>query len=193
MTILYRPPPSPGHRAAFGLLAVSLLIALGAGVRAWRLSPLPGPETTRAPSALEPPSVLDPAPGMEREPLWSAVRAVERDPFHPERRAPEMRYLLPEGDGGGAVAFGGGAVQGALRLVGTAVSDEGGGFAMCQLGSDPPRILRVGETMGGLTLRSVLRGKAEFTREDGSALTLAVPGVPEASTEPRKSTREEYP
>lgn len=187
MTILYRPPPSSGHRAVLALLAVSVLVTLGAGVRAWRLSPLPGPEAIPATPALED------VPDVEREQLWTAVRAVERDPFHPERRAPARRYLLPEDDGRGVFTAGVDAPQGPLRLVGTAVSDAGGGFAMCQLGGDPPRIVRVGETLGGFTLRSVLRGKAEFTREDGTAMTLAVPSAPEGSEGPRPITREEYP
>ena len=67
--------------------------------------------------------------------------------------------------------------DGQVRLLGTVVSARDGGFVMCQLGSATPQMVRIGDVLGGLTLRSIARGEAEFTRRDGSSVTLSVPSA----------------
>lgn len=77
--------------------------------------------------------------------------------------------------------------EGLVGLLGTAVSGSGGGFVMCQVGSATPQMVRVGEVVGDLTLRSIARGEAEFTRSDGTTVTLSVPTAQGSSgQEPRR-------
>jgi hypothetical protein len=154
------------------VLTGALALVLFTGVRAWTISPVPGPSTDAA---------ADPVPqlgGRAAYRLADALRAVARDPFHPERRAPVARYLLPE-DGAQATLSVRGSVRGeAIRLLGTVVSGASGGFVMCQIGREPPKTLHVGDTLGGLTLRRVERAAAEFTDGAGTVVLLRVPGAP---------------
>ena len=170
MSLLYRPPLGSGPRAILALVALSVALFATSAVRAVRLSDLPPAQLYEN----DPPPAL--TWGGERIPLWEAVRVVERDPFHPERRPPLERFLLPEDqdDIRPGVSRESGPRQ--VRLVGTAVSGGSGGFVMCQVGNVPPRIVRIGEEVGGLTLRTVSRGEAEFTRSNGTVVTLSVPG-----------------
>lgn len=68
-----------------------------------------------------------------------------------------------------------GASPSAIRLLGTAVRGDGGGFVMAQIGGATPVTVRIGEDVGGLTLLAISRGEAEFERNDGSRVTLSVP------------------
>lgn len=65
-----------------------------------------------------------------------------------------------------------------VRLLGTVVR-AGDSFALCQLQSDPPRIVRVGERLGDLLLLSIEQGRAVFRTRDGSRvdLSLNTPGA----------------
>jgi hypothetical protein len=102
------------------------------------------------------------------------LEAVESDPFHPERRRPADRFRLP----GEAIATASDPAPPApapLVLLGTVVLAEGRGFAMCQQGSDQPRIVRVGESLGDYTLRTIEQGRAVFTTRRGEKIELRVP------------------
>jgi hypothetical protein len=65
-----------------------------------------------------------------------------------------------------------------VRLLGT-VMRGGSGFAVCQLASDPPRTVRVGETLGELTLITLDQGRAVFRSANGTRveLSLTPPGT----------------
>jgi len=174
MTILHREPPGPVVNSAYAALAASVVLVLITGVRVVREAPLPA----RPPASPELP-VPKLGQRVASQP-WSAVRAVERDPFHPGRTAPAARYLLPEEDMQ-ATLPGASSVRGEVTLLGTAVSGDGGGFVMCQVGGETPEVVRIGEEVGGLTLRSISRGAAEFSRRDGSTVTLHVAGATAAT------------
>lgn len=62
----------------------------------------------------------------------------------------------------------------ALRLLGTVVSPGGEGFAMCQLGQEPPKLVRPGARIGALTLRSVAQGRALFLSPEGDEFEVRV-------------------
>jgi hypothetical protein len=97
--------------------------------------------------------------------------AIGKDPFHPERRRPAQRFRLP-----GEAAPGADVVSSEpFKLIGTAAMAEGKGFAMCQLGAEPPKLVRIGESIGGLTLKSVQPGRASFVRSDGKRYEARVP------------------
>jgi hypothetical protein len=97
--------------------------------------------------------------------------AVGKDPFHPERRRPSQRFQLP-GEAAPAVSA---ASSELFKLIGTATMAEGKGFAMCQLGAEPPKLVRIGESIGDLTLKNVQPGRAVFVRSDGKRYEARVP------------------
>ena len=63
----------------------------------------------------------------------------------------------------------------AVVLLGTVMSTDGTGFALCQLGTEPAKLLRPGQSIGGLTLRRVEQARATFASADGQVSTLVVP------------------
>ncbi len=110
-----------------------------------------------------------------RQPLASAEldKAVGKDPFHPERRRPAIRFQLP---GEGPPASGEAAAEPTpFKLIGTATMPEGRGFAMCQWGADPPKLVRIGESVGDLTLKAVEPGRAVFRTSGGKRYEVQVP------------------
>jgi hypothetical protein len=66
-----------------------------------------------------------------------------------------------------------------VRLVGTAVDRDGGGFAVCQLGDLPAVVVHRGERIAGYTLRSIERGAITLVGAGGTLVHLSIP-TPEA-------------
>jgi hypothetical protein len=93
-------------------------------------------------------------------------RAVDRDPFATEQNAAPIREAAQA-----PVTL---ASSQPLRLVGTVVDGASGDFALCQLGGDAPKIVRVGQSIGTYTLRSVTQGAASFDSPGGNRLDLRV-------------------
>jgi hypothetical protein len=108
--------------------------------------------------------------------LDRVLSAVSKDPFHPERRRPAVRFQMPEDlAAASAQREASQATEASLRLVGTAVGADGGGFAMCAWQGGNPRIVRIGERVGEWTLQRVWQGAAEFVTPAGSTITVRVP------------------
>jgi len=139
--------------------------------------------------SLERALVLDPLPAIpatmpfrsmlaaeSRSPLATArlARAVGKDPFHPERRRPTLRFRFP-GEGSAASATVDAPSSGSLKLIGTAIMPEGKGFAMCQVGAEPPKLVRIGERVGQLTLKGIEPGRAVFLTAAGKRYEVQVP------------------
>lgn len=108
--------------------------------------------------------------------------AVEWDPFHPERRRASVPFRFPDEIEDLEVALAGSltnasAPEPALRLVGTVVAPSAGGdaFAMCQLGDEPPRVVRTGEQIGDYTLKRIEQGRALFLSPTGETVDVSVP------------------
>ena len=95
--------------------------------------------------------------------------AVDADPFNPGRQRPAEVYMLP----GELVVPAALPRTEQVRVLGTVVSTTGAGFAMCQLGSEPPTIVRIGEKIGVYTLKRVSRGSATFTGPAGDVVIAA--------------------
>jgi hypothetical protein len=150
--------------AALALVGGGLLFAVTL-TGALRLDPLPSPE----------PVVADAGARTEvSRPFYVAARmaaAVDKDPFHPERRRPDQPFRLPDE---GAPPPGAPAEIVGPRLIGTGVA-PGGGFAICQLPGGPARLIHVGEKLGNLTLHSVEPGRATFTTASGDSVVVRVP------------------
>ena len=99
--------------------------------------------------------------------------AVGKDPFHPERRRPAVRFRLPGESRPGAADSTSARVP--FKLIGTAAMPKGKGFAMCQWGEEQPRLVRIGETVGDLTLKGVTPGRAVFLTSGGERFEVQVP------------------
>jgi hypothetical protein len=100
--------------------------------------------------------------------------AVGKDPFHPERRRPSLRFRFP-GEGSPSPATDSAPAATVFKLIGTAIMPEGRGFAMCQWGAEPPKLVRIGETVGTLTLKKVEPGRAVFLTTGGKRFEVQVP------------------
>jgi hypothetical protein len=96
--------------------------------------------------------------------------AVDADPFRTDRRRPPKRFTVP-GTGAAPIVA---APAPALVLSGTVVYQDGGGLALLRV-QGRSAMVRVGETVGGLTLKSVAREVAVFARPGGGQLVLHVP------------------
>jgi hypothetical protein len=110
--------------------------------------------------------------GSYRSSLVSELdRAIDRDPFHPERRRPQVRYALERP--GPVNPPAGAPVTEPVELIGTVVAAGGRSFAMCRT-SAGPQIVRIGGKVGGFTLKSVEQGSAVFVSPAGKPMTVLV-------------------
>ncbi len=100
------------------------------------------------------------------------LASVAKDPFHPDRRRPAVRFRLPS-DARIATRVAAPHTPG-VRVVGTAASPGGGGFAMCAWAGGTPRIVRIGERVGDWTLSKVTPGAAEFRAPTGTTVVVRV-------------------
>ena len=104
-----------------------------------------------------------------RPPRVNVAAAVDADPFNPARQRPSEVYMLPNE----LVVPAATPQAEQVRVLGTVVNTAGSGFAMCQLGSEPPTIVRVGEKIGAYTLKRVVRGSATFAGPAGDVVIAA--------------------
>ncbi len=108
------------------------------------------------------------------DPVDSVLAVIDIDPFHPERRRPRVRFRMP----GERVTLVRTArrptARPRLALRGTVVLPGGGGLAIVDQGRGATTMVRVGERVGDLTLRSVDREQAVFTTPGGSRIVVRV-------------------
>jgi hypothetical protein len=97
--------------------------------------------------------------------------ALDHDPFSPTRKRPALRY----GESKQIVVAQTAPVPEVLRLVGTVFDSTGASFVLCQLGSGPAHVVRLGQMAGPYQLRSISQGAAIFVTGDGQRLELRVP------------------
>lgn len=147
------------------LLAAGVGLALLGGAVQQLVRPIEMPEGGNAQAGT---TAMATAPGKPAV----VASAVAANPFRPDRRPAPEPFRMP---GEGVIATAAGqTLPGAIVLIGTAVLPNGGGFAMCQRGGEPPRLVRVGERFGGFTLRSVAQGRAVFRGESGEVVNVSV-------------------
>jgi hypothetical protein len=153
------------HRSlmiALVALVVSLVVASTVVARAVRVDEVAAapPPTFATAAAVGKPGASTPVD----------VRAVvELNAFSPERSAPKRRYRLTGYDEPAVAA----PVAGPQPVVlGTFVSAPDRTFATCRVGADRPRIVRVGDVLGGYTVRSIERFMVVFTTPAGDRLEV---------------------
>lgn len=148
--------------AAVAAIAAGIFAALSVA-NAIRLDEPPGRADATA--------LGDVQPATRKQPVRvNIAAAVDADPFAPARQRPLEPYRLPSELVEAPVVSR--AQQ--LKVLGTVVVTNGSSFAMCQIGSEPPVIVRVGQQIGSYTLKRVARGKAVFTSPSGE-IEIAAP------------------
>ena len=93
--------------------------------------------------------------------------AAANDLFADDRQAPPKRYRLP-GEASDTPR------QPAPRpvVLGTALSDDGGSFAICQLVGGPSTVVRAGTRIGEFVVVSIERGRVAFRAADGERFSI---------------------
>ena len=93
--------------------------------------------------------------------------AAANDLFADDRQAPAKRYRLP-GEANETPR------QPAPRpvVLGTALSDDGGSFAICQLVGGQSTVVRAGARIGEFMVVSITRGRVVFRSADGERFTI---------------------
>lgn len=165
----------PLHSRVVRSMVVVLAACVGldgvALYRALRIEPLD------APGAEARDRVATILPRIGRDTTAQADDTLPDDPFDPDRGGvvTQAGEVAPAASVAAPVA----APEQVVALVGTVVRPDGGGIAVCQVGNQPPRVLRVGERIGGLTLLEVGQGRAAFRNQTGAtvSLRLATPGA----------------
>lgn len=143
-------------------VAVSGAFAAWSIVRAVEVAELPTSEDAVAPGDVA-------LPPRKPAPRASIAATVAADPFSSARQRPAESYRLP----GELVVAAPTVRTEQLKVLGTVVTTAGSGFAMCQLGSEPPTIVRVGQKIGVYILKRVARGSATFASPSGEVVIAA--------------------
>jgi hypothetical protein len=149
--------------SAFGALALAVLFLAWSAIQALRITPTANVEAPRFAS-------IDSLSAHRDRTVLRVAEAVNLNVFAPDRTAPITRYSLtgePEVD----VAVEEPAPVVLPEVLGTAVGENS--FAMCQLNGAPSVLLRVGDTLGDYTVRSISRGAVEFSTPSGERVTIA--------------------
>ena len=143
--------------ASWTVLIASALIAAFALRQAATIDPLPLPQGAPNDGTM---------PLTARTMALSAVQPLTNDPFRPGRLLPAeiaAAAITPDTVMPVSVV--------AIRLLGTVVRPTGS-FALCQLPSDVPRIVHIGERLGEMTLIVLEQGRVVFQAPRGARLEL---------------------
>lgn len=143
-------------RLALGALVASFAVAAVMLVRALEVSPVtPG----AMPVLPNPASLSAPAPSSPID----IEAIVATDVFASDRVAPTNRFLLPaEITEAAAPAF----VPPRIQVLGIAMADGGRSFATCIVGTESPKIVRVGDRLGPYVVKAI----------ESKRVTVALPG-----------------
>ena len=156
------------RRGANALLALAAIALAVVTWRAVRLDPLPS-ALPGAPAA----SGASGAVVASRADEEDAVD-IDNDPFRLDRQLPDPpeaeESTVPVADASEPVI-----VPEMIRLLGTVVLPGARSFVVYQLPSQVPRTLRLGESIGRLTLELVVPGRATFRAGDGTRVELQLP------------------
>lgn len=145
---------------ALAAAAVAGVLVLVAAARALTVAALPAAEGGAATTSAVAMTHTAVAGSLQEIPV-----VLRADPFSPDRRAPATRFRFP----GEPAPNERSVTVAALKLIGVALIADGRSFALVQAGSDAPRLVRVGEQVGGYTLRRVDRDRAVFAGPDGKS------------------------
>lgn len=148
--------------ASWIVLALSAALAGSALIAARWLAPLPAARASK-------PNEITLALAGGATDVSVAARPLPNDPFRPGRQLLDTkeRAVIAPSDTLLPVSVAN------VRLLGTIVRPNDS-FAVCQLTTDAPRIVHVGERLGELTLIILEQGRAVFQTPRGARLELAL-------------------
>lgn len=161
---------APAMRPAIVVLVAAVALFAWSAARLLRADVLPAAQRGD-PFAL-PTVKLDPSPIVRRE-------TPDDDLFASDRTPRDARYVLP--DERVAVAE---TPAPTPIVLGTALATDGRSFVSARMPDGVPRSLRVGDTIGTYTLRSIGRRLVVFSRASGGRVEVR-PGTPDPSARPR--------
>lgn len=155
---------TPAMRAALAAFAAALAVFFWTLARALRTDALP----TGTPTTLVGLEAIKRPPNR---PVADIQIGVDNDLFSPDRTAPETPYRMPgENNPNDRVR-----VEPMKPVVlGTAVASDGHNFATLQMGTDSPKLVRIGDKIGEWTVRGIARGKVVLEGPEGSRAELGV-------------------
>lgn len=159
----------PLRQAALAALAAAAMTLGVATYRAARLDPLPLPSVNGAATGAAPMEGA-PAGATVHVAAGDAAGEMDNDPFDPERQLPQEAEA-PAADAADE-ALPTPVPPAAVRVLGVVVLPEGGGFVVYQLPSEVPKTVRIGGSVGRLTLVGVEPGRAIFRASDGARIAL---------------------
>ena len=156
--------PAGRLRAANALLGVAMATLVVATWNAVRVDALPpaAPATVTGVGGGDPIATRAPRDDVDE---------IDNDPFRIDRLLPEVEDAADYATAAAESAEPAIAPE-SIRLLGTVVLPGARGFVVCQLPSQPPRTLRIGESVGQLRLDAVLPGRATFRAPDGARIEL---------------------
>lgn len=150
-------------RIAATVLVLSIALAAFTLVRAMQVTPV---ARGALPVLPNPASLTAPVP----TPALDVSRVIERDVFAPDRTAPTNAYLLPsEVTESAKGAF----VPPHVLVLGIAIAEKGASFATCQVGTDKPTIVRVGDKLGPYIVKSIEAKRVTIALPGGAAQSIA--------------------
>ena len=149
-------------RAAIAAVAVALVLMLYALTRAVQITDVP---TGALPVLPNPAALVAPPP----PPTVNITAVVNRDVFDVARSAPTNRYLLPSEISETETPA---APLPRLVVLGIGLASGGRSFATCQVGAEPPTIVRVGDKIGPYTIKAIERKRVTITLPSGAVETL---------------------
>ena len=156
-------------RIALGFAVPSVLLAIAAAtcmllaVRLLRPVPIPAVRSRVLPESVTQLAHQQPASTS----LPEAV-LIQADPFRADRRSSELSDWQSEPVDSVDVP------ASPVVLLGTVILSDSRGFAMCRDASGITRLVRIGETFAGLTLRSLEQGLATFHSSSGDPVVVRV-------------------
>lgn len=148
--------------ASFAAVGVASLVFAGSLWSALRLAPLPTAVPSSAALASE--SLVFDARRDSADVIALATDPFSRDRSLPADGAPDES---PPADDRPATP------PGEIALLGTVIHGSSP-FALCQLPSDAPRIVHIGEQLGDMTLISLDQGRAVFRTRTGTRVELSL-------------------
>jgi hypothetical protein len=147
-------------QVALAVCVLALAAAAWTGVNAFRITPV----TPAAPPSFPTAASLAKT-GMSVPPDVGA--AVAMNPFSPARKAPAVRYRL-SGYGSDVPA----TPPPQPVVLGTVVAAGNRSFAYCSVGDSRATVVRVGDLIGGYTVKSIERGLVVFSTPAGDKLVI---------------------
>ena len=148
----------------------ALCCSVGFGLLAWTTSEALRPPRHRAIAVLASRALPSPIDRTDAPPAELIENAIDHDPFSISQQRAAVLPVTSSPTVAPAMS-----TTEMLRLIGTVVDSSGGSFVLCQLGTNPTRVLRVGQELGPYELHSISQGAAIFLTADGQRLELRVP------------------